>query len=438
MEGIKALLKNERGVVLVISLMILTLLVGAGIGAIVSTQTDLKTSGNLKTATQAFYIAEAGLQRALRQLNKVTNWVGGLSNTSDAFSGDNSLGGGTYVVQVFNDDPSPPNVRIISIGNIGSSSSTVEAVVAPEFFPILDYALFSCGNITLKEGIGGVDSLVSGGDVFASGNLDLEATGTHQIQNGNVSVLGDININGTSSITGGNASANGNIDVSSSASTNIGGNATAGGNITGSGTISGTSTQSASPDPVTNLCQGSELASRAITSDIIQGFRDSAGTTISGDLEVTSGTTITQTGIVHVTGNFELSGTATLSGNVIYIIDGNAEIAGPGSLRSSPPGSSVTFLVPTGNFDVKENGDFTIDGAVQVGTVNTDGTGISGGNITVETNSNLTINGSAIAVNGNTDNQDNSALTVNYQPPTDSNLTKSSGFTLKRWNDVVG
>ena len=41
MEGIKALLKNERGVVLVISLMILTLLVGAGVGAIVSTQTDL-------------------------------------------------------------------------------------------------------------------------------------------------------------------------------------------------------------------------------------------------------------------------------------------------------------------------------------------------------------------------------------------------------------
>ena len=114
--------------------------------------------------------------------------------------------------------------------------------------------------------------------------------------------------------------------------------------------MSGTSTQSASPAPVTDLCQGSELAARAITSDVIQGFRSSAGTTISGDF--TAGSTITQTGIVHVTGNFELAGTATFSGDVIFIVDGNAEIIGPGSLTSSPAGSTVTFLVPTGNFNV--------------------------------------------------------------------------------------
>ena len=86
MNEIKAILKDERGVVMVISLLILALLVGAGVGAIVSTQTDLKTSGNVKTATQAFYIAEGGLQRALRNLNKETNWIGGLANpTTNAF-----------------------------------------------------------------------------------------------------------------------------------------------------------------------------------------------------------------------------------------------------------------------------------------------------------------------------------------------------------------
>ncbi len=436
MEGIKSLLKNERGVVMVISLLLLALLVAAGVGTIVLTQSDLKTSGNFKTATQAFYLAEAGLQRAIRDLNKETNWIGRLANTSDAFSGDNSLGNGTYVVQVFENDPFSPNVRIRSTGNIGSSSSTVEAVVAPEFFPILDYAAFSCGNLTLKEGGGSVSSLISGGDVFVSGNLDLEGSGTHQIQNGNVSVLGDININGTSSITGGNASANGNMNLQSSASPNVGGNATAGGNISGGGTVTGTTNATASPLPVTNLCLGSELAVRAITSDVIQGFRSSAGTTISGNF--TAGSTITQTGIVHVTGDFELTGNATFSGNVIFIVDGNAEITGPGSLTSSPAGSTVTFLVPTGNFDVLGGGNFTIDGILHVGTVNPNGSGISGGNITVQTGSNLTVNGSVVAANGNTDNQGTSAFTVNYQPPTDSNLIKPNSFTITRWNDVVG
>jgi len=435
MKEIKEILNNERGVILAISLMILVLFVGAGVGAIVSMQTDLKTSGNLKTATQVFYIAEAGLQRALGQLNTVTNWVGGLSDTSNAFSGDNSLGGGTYVVEVFENDPAAGNIRIRSTGNIASSSSKVQAVATGFFFPILNYAVFSCGNLTLKEGGGSVDSLIDGGDVFVDGNLDLEATGTHQIQNGNVSVTGSININGTSSITGGNASANGNIGLQSSASPNVGGNATAGGNISGSGTVSGTSTQSASPAPVTDLCQGSELAARAITSDVIQGFRSSAGTTISGNF--TAGSTITQTGIVHVTGNFELTGNATFSGDVIFIVDGNAEIIGPGSLTSSPAGSTVTFLVPTGNFDVKGGGSFTIDGVVQVGTVNTDGTGISGGNITVAENSNFTVNGSVATVNGNTDTQDGSAFTVNYQSPSDSNLTSSSSYTMARWREIL-
>ena len=434
MEGIMELLRNERGVVLVISLLILALLVGAGVGALVSTQTDLKTSGNLKTAAQAFYIAEAGLQRALRNLNKISNWIGSLSDpTTNAFPSDNSLGGGTYVVRVFENDPSFPNVRIRSIGSIASSSSTVEAVATPQVFGILNYATFNCGNLTLKEG---VNNLIRDGDVFVQGNVDLKSTGTNQIQNGDVFATGNININGTSSITGGNAFANGNIDVQSSAVPNIGGNATAGGNISGGGTVSGTQNQNASPAPVTDLCLGTELAKLAITSDVIQGFRDNADTTIN-NFTVTNGSSITFTGIVHITGNFELTGNATFSENVIFIVDGNAEIIGPGSLTSSPSGSSVTFLVPTGNWKVKGGGNFTMDGILHVGTVNPDGSGISGGNVDVKEGSSVTVNGSVFA-RGNTDSLAGGAFTVINRPPTDGNLTKPGSFTITRWNDVIG
>ena len=53
MRAVSKLLTDQRGMILVISLMILALLLGAGVGAIVSMQTDLKSSSNLKTGTQA-------------------------------------------------------------------------------------------------------------------------------------------------------------------------------------------------------------------------------------------------------------------------------------------------------------------------------------------------------------------------------------------------
>lgn len=432
MKEIKEILNNERGVILAISLMILVLLVGAGVGAIVSMQTDLKTSGNLKTATQSFYIAEAGLQRAIRNLNKITNWIGSLSDpTTNAFPSDNSLGNGTYVVKVFENDPSSPNVRIRSTGNIAGSSSTVEAVATPKFFGILGYATFNCGNLELE---GGVNDLISGGDVFVDGNIELEAS--DKIQNGNALATGNLEIEDTSSITGGNVSANGNIKLESSAVPNIGGNATAGGNISGGGTVTGTQNQNVSPDPVTNQCIGTNLAALAITSDVIQNFRNNATTTITGNYTVSSGSSITYTGIVHITGNFELEGNANFSGNVVFVVDGNAEIQG--SFTSNPPGSTVTFLVPTGNFEVEGGGSFTIDGLLHVGTVDQDGNNRTGGNVEVEGGSSLTVNGSVIALDGNTEADPGGSFTVNYQPPTDSNLIKPGSFTITRWNDVIG
>src|SRR3989338_7604723 len=82
MNGFMKLLNNERGMILVISLLILALLLGAGVGAIVSMQTDLKTSSNLKVGKIAFYIADAGVNRAFKELDD-----GNGTNDFDALSG---------------------------------------------------------------------------------------------------------------------------------------------------------------------------------------------------------------------------------------------------------------------------------------------------------------------------------------------------------------
>ena len=68
MDAVKRLLDDERGVVLVISLLILTLLIGVGAGTSALVQTDLKISRNLKNGTQAFYLAEAGVEWAKQHI----------------------------------------------------------------------------------------------------------------------------------------------------------------------------------------------------------------------------------------------------------------------------------------------------------------------------------------------------------------------------------
>lgn len=130
MEGIKALLKNERGVVLVISLMILALLVGAGVGAIVSTQTDLKTSGNIKTGTQAFYLATAGIERGKQKVKDSA------ANPPNPSGETQSLSSGSFTVS-FSDNAYVSKlegkVTITSTGNLGSASNTIEALVTKTY-----------------------------------------------------------------------------------------------------------------------------------------------------------------------------------------------------------------------------------------------------------------------------------------------------------------
>lgn len=59
---------NERGMVLVTSLLLLSVLVAIGTTAIQQTATDVKISGNYKTSTQSLYDADAGVQYMLAKI----------------------------------------------------------------------------------------------------------------------------------------------------------------------------------------------------------------------------------------------------------------------------------------------------------------------------------------------------------------------------------
>ncbi|MEE9260420.1 MAG: pilus assembly PilX N-terminal domain-containing protein [Candidatus Scalindua sediminis] len=419
---------NEKGIVLVGAIALVAILALLGTVGVVTTSTEIIISKNYKTSVQARYVAEAGIHRTIGMLNSDPGWIEGINPTINAFSGDDSFGNGTYDVKVYKDEPIPGKVRILTTGDVNGSSSTFEAIVSPQSYKILDYATFDCGDIVLKVS----ENNVISGDVFVNGNLDLEASGIQQIQ-GDVYATGDIIVGGVSSITG-NAFANGDIKVQSSASPNIEGNATMAGVLFGSGTVSGTTSQGVSPDPVINLCDPAYLAGITVTSDVIQDFRVNADYTFANYEYDTSDNF---TGIVHISGDFELTANSTYSDDVIFIVDGNVDITGSLTKHvSAPAGSSVIFLVPTGNFKVKGGGNVVIEGTVLVGTVDSDGSNPIGGSVDVTEDSNLTINGRVIAVNGNTDAAFGGTFVVNYPSSDDNDLISSGSYAMMQWREV--
>src|SRR5918999_729089 len=58
----RALIPDQRGLVLYSSLMLLTLIMAVGVQAIVSTQSNFQISSNLRAGNVAFYLSEAGIE----------------------------------------------------------------------------------------------------------------------------------------------------------------------------------------------------------------------------------------------------------------------------------------------------------------------------------------------------------------------------------------
>ena len=67
MSGLKYL-SNEKGIVLVVSLMLLVTLTVMGLAAISTTSTEIKISGNERLNAQAFQTAEAGVREMLHRM----------------------------------------------------------------------------------------------------------------------------------------------------------------------------------------------------------------------------------------------------------------------------------------------------------------------------------------------------------------------------------
>jgi Tfp pilus assembly protein PilX len=66
--------RDERGIALVVTLMTLMLLTALGMGLMVTTMSETSISANNKDSAEAFYAADAGIERVMQDLLLATDW----------------------------------------------------------------------------------------------------------------------------------------------------------------------------------------------------------------------------------------------------------------------------------------------------------------------------------------------------------------------------
>jgi len=146
---IKNILSNEKGMALLTTLIFIFILVTFAVALLTMTSNDTKLSALQRDSTKAFYIAEAGIERTLYDLqedyNTDQNWVGDSINSQPFVDGklydEVDFGEGTYTVTLLN--ISSNSVIIKSKGKYNRPTRYVQVDATVGNLSIWDNAIFA-------------------------------------------------------------------------------------------------------------------------------------------------------------------------------------------------------------------------------------------------------------------------------------------------------
>jgi hypothetical protein len=293
--GMKKIMKKGRdqeGIALVITLLIMTILLIMASAFMSISSTETLIAINERNRVQAYHLAEAGAEMAIAQLNANSNYAG--------TGGEQALGTGTYTVTVTcvppaapapPCPPATPDQRIITamgcVRNCTPPSATSRVEVRVQPGSPFQFAFYGLGVTLLEDGVF-VDSYDS-----ALGNYDPSTAGAEA----NIGSNGDIKL-----LTG----------------NTVRGNAQAGGTVTlGAGsTITGTTTAPAPPvtfPPVDTAPPSPPAPNLSVANGATATL--SAGTYYFNAITLGSGATLNITGpvVIYMTGTFDAQGGAMIN-----------------------------------------------------------------------------------------------------------------------------
>ena len=391
--------RDERGMALAIVLFVMVMLTLLGVLGIYRVGRDVDQAGDFRRDSQAFYIAEAGIYRAVAELNDDINWTGPFTNL--AFANGNFT--------VTRTDPDVLRMILTSVGTTNTnpaSQVTLQAVglKVGSPGPIWKFAIFTSQTLELSA-----NNQVTDGNVYAGLNIILSTSDA--VVDGDVSAYQQVIYESNANILRGHVLSNDGVDLTTQERVRIaerGGIWTGGAVNHGNLAIqvpNGPVNENSSPAPVMPVSyyeDNFQIQDDEFTDFYAQAL--AAGNVHPDGYRPPEGN---YTGIHYVTGDLKISG--DYSGDAIWVVDGNLDIDGNISVSND---EVYTFIV---------QGDiFT--------------TGIGGGSIdafiyangTIDAAGNTLVNGGVISFGGVTGK---GSFRVNYETP--SGIVQLPGGALK-------
>ena len=194
--------KKQKGIVFFTTLVLLGLAVLISAAVVLMVLRDVYTVKRIQNVAQAYYLAEAGVEKAINTLYNNFSWAGPDSAT---------LGAGSYNVTI---TPNADVTRkmIVSTGDVGGGiTRTIKVQIKNNLPPSFDYALLCGGDFYALGGLNITGKLHSNSNTQSGWFLFFIPTGAVVLWklgpnpptiNGNVSTVGEVHsvngvINGT-------------------------------------------------------------------------------------------------------------------------------------------------------------------------------------------------------------------------------------------------
>jgi hypothetical protein len=137
MLSFQSSMRDQRGMVLFISLTLLSLLMALAVGSLVAVQNDFKITSNLRAATVAFYLADSGIEWAKEQIDRT------VTNPPVVRNGSQSFFSGSFAVSFSAPTKLTPlrsEVNVRSLGRLGNATQLIQARVS-KTYELADAAL---------------------------------------------------------------------------------------------------------------------------------------------------------------------------------------------------------------------------------------------------------------------------------------------------------
>ncbi len=170
-------MKSTKGYALLSVITILAALLVAGVAAVRMTRRELRGTADSVAARKAFYVAEAGVQRALARLSQ--DRATAATSTGYTFSASNqAVGEGVYSVSVIQDPLFPTDTtrkQITGVGTATGQQATVVAHAVVQTAPPSTICFTDTGTCKIQSVIA-LPALVNlwTGDIFSNNNAAIE------------------------------------------------------------------------------------------------------------------------------------------------------------------------------------------------------------------------------------------------------------------------